>query len=312
MSSSISCTWCGSEFAPAVAPGGSSVECPSCGTACGVPAGYAPPKPKKIEKPAPLPVPKADERELLAIDDDLPRLRAEEPAIPLADDEDDGRPYEMTTPVKRCPHCGRVLEEEDTSCPRCKYDLKTKQIPVVTYKPVTKQWEAGWPLQKRIKVYALYQTGLILLAVVFAWWGGAIWPFLVLSATLVYIAGTYDRINLTRSAKGKLILSKTWRICFVEQKPIRVALGEYESVGTSMHAERTFMDFFIVLWLLFCGVLPGILWYVFVYNRETFQAALLKGHGQAGFILYRGKNEDHMRDIAETVSEVGQFPLGIY
>ena len=315
MPSSISCTWCGNEFAPAVAPTGPTVECPKCGTACGVPAGFAVPKRRKDEKPAPPVLDKA-EPSLLALDEPGPAIKEDDPldapARLIDDDEDDGRPYEMTTPVKRCPHCGRILEEQDVACPRCKYDLKTKQIPIQTFEPIKRRWEAGWPLATRVRGFILYESGLIVLAVVFSWWSGAIFPFLFLSATLLFIAGSYDRIDLTRSAKGKITLSKTWRICFVEQRPIRLVLGDYESTGTSMHAERNFMDGAVVVWLLFCGILPGVLWYIFVFNRPTFQAALCKDHGYAAFILYRGKDEKHMRDLAETVSEVCQFPVGLY
>lgn len=323
MSASVSCTWCGNEVA--IPEGcGSSVECAKCGSACGVPPELVRPKRKVEELPTPPPLPPpVDDGEPGLLDIDEPRKAVnvqevdplDRPARLVDDDEEDGRPYELTSPVKRCPKCGAVLEDHAAACPKCKINLKTGEIPVATFEPVRRRWEAGWPFEKRMRMFIGYEIGLVVLAVFFSWWGSpsqAIFPFLFLSATVVFILGSYDRVDLTRNAKGRITLSKTWRICFLERPPQRIVLADYESMSTSMLGERDFLDGAIVVWLLLCGILPGIFWFIFVFNRTTFQVALCTGHGSAALILYRGKDEDHMRDLAKTVSDVCQFPLGLY
>src|SRR5438105_2471807 len=107
MGSSISCTWCGNEFEPDAAPAGPTIECPKCGSACGVPANFVVSKRRKQERPVPPPVEDKAEPKLLALDDEpVPAVKEDDPldapARVLDEDEDDGRPYQMTTPVKRC------------------------------------------------------------------------------------------------------------------------------------------------------------------------------------------------------------------
>jgi hypothetical protein len=64
-----------------------------------------------------------------AEDADLGQKKADAGIIPFEDDEDDGKPYEVTSldMAPRCPSCANELtSEEDTICLHCGFNLQTR------------------------------------------------------------------------------------------------------------------------------------------------------------------------------------------
>jgi hypothetical protein len=52
------------------------------------------------------------------------------------------------------------------------------------------------------------------------------------------------------------------------------------------------------------GCLPGLIWAYLALFRNRYFVALSKSHGAPDYYLYRGFNEKHTRDMAETIREV--------
>ena len=81
---------------------------------------------------------------------------------------------------------------------------------------------------------------------------------------------------------------------------VSVVYGPYEEVSI--------MEWMILILLILSGIIPGILWFYFVFIRTTFQVALSKEHGYPELVLYRGGNQKMVIDMAETLREVAHLP----
>jgi hypothetical protein len=63
-----------------------------------------------------------------------------------------------------------------------------------------------------------------------------------------------------------------------------------------------------MLILMLLSYLPaGIAYYIF-FHKISFYVALSEGHDYPSKYLYKGWSEDHVRELAETVSEVTTVP----
>ncbi len=124
------------------------------------------------------------------------------------------------------------------------------------------------------------------------------------SLLAAFVLGTFDRVDLRRNYFGKVVLSKTWRICFIPCITTKVPRGSFESVSTSANTDRAAFDYVMLAWLSSLCLVPGVLWWIFAFSKPVYQVALTKDHGHPALILYQGINEDHMNEIAKTVSAV--------
>jgi hypothetical protein len=206
-------------------------------------------------------------------------------------DDDDGRPYTVPgdplAPVK----------EEKPPPPR---------------PAVAKSWDMVWSLRTRLKIFGV----LLALNVVAAVLSGIIADSVPVSFVTVittsllqaFLIGTFDRIDLTRSAKGKVSLKRTWRIAFVPLKPQSLRWHEFESVSVGKSYDPKFEDWVIAVLLLFYGVVPGILWWWFVIRTDRVYVGLCKDHGFTDTILYRGSNAALAKEVAASVAEVAGLP----
>ena len=65
--------------------------------------------------------------------------------------------------------------------------------------------------------------------------------FLVFTGMLSFLLGTCQRVDLSRNAKGRVQLSRTWWICFVFKDTEPIELAEYEGVMNRLaKSARTF------------------------------------------------------------------------
>jgi hypothetical protein len=242
----------------------------------------------------------------------LLRIEDKKRAEPF-DDDDDGMPYQLTGPAERkCPSCMLVVAAEASHCERCGIDLSTGAKPPKTYKPVKRRWEAGLPLERRVRLYLAAQ-GVVIPAGMFAAWLLGSWvafvaPWLIFTGLLTVLLGTYDRIDVSRSERGRVLLTKTWRVCFREREPIRIKLLEHEGVVTGQAHDVDFWDWLGVACLLPFGVVPAIVWWFYAFNQTSFFVALARDHGFPATILYQGWNEEQAKEMARVVREVGEMP----
>jgi hypothetical protein len=236
-----------------------------------------------------------------------------ERARPAATDEDDGTPYGLAEALERkCPACTWIVAAEAEVCDRCGVNLKTGKKPPRVYQALEKRWEAGLPLSRRLRLFLIAQAVFVPLGLFGAYTMGSLWlyltPWVGFTALLAFLLGTFDRVDLSRTSRGKVHLARTWRVCFWELQPVSVRLAEYEGVVTGKFREVDFWDWLVLLTLLSMGLIPGLLWWHFAFRHATFFVALSKDHGYPELTLYRGWNETQMKDMARVLREVGEYP----
>jgi hypothetical protein len=226
--------------------------------------------------------------------------------------DDDGTPYGVSEKLSyRCQECGRVLHGEVVLCPSCGFNHETGTKAERLYEPVYRTWESGLPFERRMRLFIITQAVMVVMAAVSSWATGnlfAVLPGWVMIAGLTaFVIGTYDRVDLTRTNRGKVSLKHTWRFCFVERPTKTLPLGQFEGITRGKVHDPSFWDWVGLFLLLGCGIIPGIVfWYYCIYSEQFF-VALTKDHGHPEFTLYRGWSEKHMKDLYGTVRSVA-FP----
>ena len=339
MAIAIICAKCGQALQVEEDDSRQEIECLWCGARCPVPA-----RAKLEQKPVPAvpmnleinpktqpPAPPAEEpppggkwyeQAPYAFKDNLPP-----PAPPAAEpepppfvprkptvsfsDDDDGQPYPVDGRDRPCPGCGRFIPVEAVVCTSCGFDQKKGAKVAKTFEPIHRTWEAGWTFERRRKVFFIGQAITLSLGII-----GSIslreyflffLPWFLFTLLTVYLLGTWDRIDLTRNKKGRVVLKQTWRFFFMPQPTKTIPLGDYEGLSSGKWRDPDFWDWGIALFGLLMGIGPGVLWWYFFIHKEMFYVALTKDHGHPELFLYRGWKEDYMREIADTVRAVA-FP----
>src|SRR5262249_20653517 len=150
----------------------------------------------------------------------------------LTEDEGDD-PYRFGGPAEQpCPGCGRALPEDVSLCPSCGFDRTTGARKRRRYEPVHRSWEAGWPLPRRGRPFVLGQMAALPLGVLGAWyfgtWGALVGPWVTFSVLTAFLLGTYARVEVTRTERGKVTLTQTWRVCFFVRPTQVIRRGDYE------------------------------------------------------------------------------------
>jgi hypothetical protein len=226
-------------------------------------------------------------------------------------DDDDGQPYDVDGRDRPCPGCGRHLPIESVVCTSCGFDQNTGAKVAKKFEPVERVWEAGWTFERRKKVFIIGQVVTLSLGIIGSISLGEYFlfflPWLLFTLLTVYLLGTWDRVDLTRNKKGKVVLKQTWRFFFLGQPTKTIPLGEYEGVAFGKWRDPDFWDWMIAISGLLAGIGPGVLWWYFFIHKETYYVALTKDHGHPDLFLYRGWKEEYMRDMADAVRAVA-FP----
>src|SRR5262245_17249736 len=144
-------------------------------------------------------------------DDEL-RVRPEfeYPPPRIDDDEGDGEPYRVHSEIVKTPKI---------------------ESPPIVLSASAKSWETLWPLTTRLKIlYAILTLNVGLLPVGWLLTGNvpATFSALIVNSLLqAFLLGTFDRIDLIRSDKGKVSLTRTWRIAFYSLQPARIRWSEF-------------------------------------------------------------------------------------
>jgi len=112
-------------------------------------------------------------------------------------------------------------------------------------------------------------------------WGGAITAFIVSELLWAFLLGTYPRVNLSRDKRGKVTLTKTWRVCFIERPPQSFDVLEFQGVRTGYASDVSIMDWIIAILLLPAGIAPGIIWWYVFIQLDQHTVHLVREHGYA-------------------------------
>jgi hypothetical protein len=241
---------------------------------------------------------------------------------------------------KPCPNCNKPLEANTKVCAACEYDFESGKTPEKVFEPVDREWEAGTPFGRRLRNWLIMVAVFFLLGLAGTISSGAWLSFLLswlmFTGMLAFLFGTFDKVNLTRNARGQVRLFHSWRFCFVKWTSARVPLKDYDGVVSGRLSESSFANWLVFGFLVLSGLFSvlnlvigalsrdridvldwigmlllmplsfvpaGIAYYIF-FHKISFFVAMSQGHGYPAKYLYKGWSEEHMRELAQTVSEV--------
>jgi DNA-directed RNA polymerase subunit M/transcription elongation factor TFIIS len=238
-----------------------------------------------------------------------PNLR--EPALPVVAATEET--YGVTRSVEiRCPECGKTLLPDAKACPGCGFDLDKGEKPERVFERVERSWEAGLPFSRRLLIFLVVQAIVFSTGLPGAIAGGRVATFFIswipFTLLLLFVVGTYDRVDLIRKKNGHTLLSKTWRLCLVECPRTSYQLSEFEGVTVGKANDTNMTDWILFLFLALMGVIPAILFWNYVIRPDAVFVALTRDHGYAAETLYRGRKQAQAREIADAVHELAGLP----
>ena len=257
------------------------------------------PKPKPAPKAEPKPPAKEEEREVLV----------------HGTEDDDGNPYQVTgdVPTKTCPECDQKVERRAKTCVHCGFHFESGKKAERTYQPINRDWESGWPLQKRIVAFVVLQVVnfvTLVAALIGGQRTGLSFVIILFSVGLqAFLVGTFDRLSLTRNQKGKVVITRTWRYAFIPRLPDTVRWKEHETILIVRENEFDLIDWVMAFILLGYGCLPGIAFWWFVIRPDKFTVFLCKDHGSPETPLIKTQNEELAKEIQTVVSEATTIPV---
>lgn len=230
-------------------------------------------------------------------------------------DDDDFNPYSVRgdVPAAKCPACGQAIHERVSICNHCGADLQARKQAQRTFVAIDRTWEIGWPLAKRLALFLFLQAinGAVLIAGTAAGWsaGLSFGGTALVVALQAFLLGTYDRIRLTRNAKGKVALTRTWRYAFVPRPDQAIRWREHEGICVVMNDETEPFDWMIVAWLSLMFVVPGIVFWWLAIRGERYNVALCKDHGFPDTIIFRTLQKQRAEEVVATISEAAMLPI---
>lgn len=226
--------------------------------------------------------------------------------------EDDDGPY--TVPgdgTKNCPECRGKIPFSATFCTRCGTDLATGEKPKKKYQAYERTWESRVSLTLRLQVMGGLLGINVLIALAIAATGsflGAVALLLVQTGLQSFLLGTYETITLKRTAKGKLTVTKFWRVCFLKQPAADLVWQEHAGVGVIATHQINVFDWIVVFYLFFClAVFPAIIFYVFFLRPDRMQVAFCDEYGSSNLIAFRTTNREEATEIARLIADAGNL-----
>ena len=229
-------------------------------------------------------------------------------------EEDDLNPYTVKgdAPTKPCPKCQERLPPHAVVCSKCGYHFEKKRSVKRRYEPVHRSWESFWPLQTRIVVFVILQIVNLVAFVLVVSSGRAPLTMVLVAITALVIAafvcGTYDRLTLSRTSKGKVTLASHWRIAFYPLPPQNIHWREHEGI-TLVTSNEINLIRLILLMILLGYCIPGCIFWWLVIHRDKYTVMLCRGHGCAETPIFRTLDVRRGMEVLETVSEVTGLPI---
>src|SRR5262249_24870585 len=146
-------------------------------------------------------------------------LELDEPEGPEEDDED-ASPYATADQdLPRCRKCHKEMPVGAVMCTSCGFNQKKKRKATRTYQEIHKTWDTDMTVGQRLMWIGYFNAIHWTLAVVSAAVDIGAMPFFVtwplLMANLIFVVGTYDRVELERDRRGRVRVTTRWRFCFI-------------------------------------------------------------------------------------------------
>jgi hypothetical protein len=123
------------------------------------------------------------------------------------------------------------------------------------------------------------------------------------TAMQAFLIGSFDKLVITRTAKGKAEIHRHWRLCFWPLQPQKVDWRvSHGTAVVPLHTVGVF-EWMMMVYLLLCGVVPGLLFYWFVIKPERFDVVLCDVHGSTDQMIFRTSSRDIAVEICTMISE---------
>jgi hypothetical protein len=282
---------------------GKDAPCPACGTLTVVPS------PETARKAAPAPR----------------RVEVAQETLRLADeDEEEGRP--SRAPAERtCPGCDAPMERGAVLCLACGFDRRIGKRRKTKVKRYERDWAPPPTLASRIVGLALavpafgFVCFLLLLAGVHP--VPLVLFLLAFTSLALLAAGWYHTLHLARDRDGTLLLTKRSYLCFAPVGTVTIDLAECEAVqidagdpgtgGVAPGWHEMMGTIFLILMFGWIGAMIARNTTVgHGSSRVRFAIRLLSRRKRKPVLtLYRGSNEDFMRDLVDTLKEEAELEI---
>ena len=313
-----------------------TITCPSCQTVLGVPkagfpaegiicnwCGTVVAEPTRMTSPKKRPSSAVIDTDIQPIpaarDTSVQVPQAERPmAAPhkWGDDEDDnGEAYDVPADeikTRKCVACGKDIDGEAILCVHCGHDARSNTKAERTFQPIDREWEAGWPFQRRLSLFLAIQVVNVLTLVV-SWEAGAsvsasLFGILMFVTLQAFLLGTFDRVRVRRNKRGQAEITKTWRVCFIPRPMEKINWKEKEGVVVGVYDASGISDWYVFFSLLFFAIIPAIVFWWYVMRTDRYFTALARDSGFPDIYLYRGMSEEQSKDIARVTADATGLP----
>jgi ribosomal protein L40E len=279
MSIFLNCSGCGKQLKASAVHAGKQAQCPSCGALTVIPD---------------------DEAEVEAVVAE-PVARRARSSRRRAEPEED----------QACPECDASLPGDAVLCIHCGYDFRTGKRRRTVSKRLDRFWYGGMHLGLRLGILGLALMILLPVSVIIMTQEFLIGAGLAFVGTvfLVLIFGTFATVRVHRTKQGKTLLTKTSYFVFCPAITREVNLKRYAAVVIEHTVGFGPIGIGIMIGLVFLGVIPGLIWWYWAFTKDTFRV-FLRGHRRdEELTLYRGMSLAVVKDITETVQEVGGLSI---
>lgn len=241
-----------------------------------------------------------------------PKISSEQRRRQWTEEDENDNPYEFSETLTLCPSCNAELPAEAELCVSCGFDLKKKEKRKREYQSIERSWQMGWPMSTRRVCTIVVSITTLFIACVSAYFQGNwmlfLGPWFLSTVMLVFLLGTFNRVDLSRNVKGRSRITNTIWICFVQREPTMLKMGDFDGISHQVEQENGCLEWALLVFLLPL-IIPGIIWWLVVMRNHTCRVSLTQGHGCPVYTLYWGFNEELMHEMVATIHEVTGLPL---
>jgi hypothetical protein len=219
-----------------------------------------------------------------------------------------------------CPKCGAALDAEAVLCIECGFDRRTGRSRTTKIRRFDRYWNTGVPMPGRIAgmiVSALTISITCVVVVVRFELNPAFFMVGVLAVLLVSVVnlGTFSFLRLVRTKKGRLELTRDSYFAYFPLGRRTVDLARYEELRLEARTEGdsdglgALANFSTLVFLLSLGLLPAAILFVMNAAQVHMKLRMIGRQDRDTLVVYRGTDEDLMREIVEAIQESSNLPL---
>ncbi|MGL4419669.1 MAG: hypothetical protein ACRCZF_03295, partial [Gemmataceae bacterium] len=207
------------------------------------------------------------------------------------------------------PDCGGVCRHDAVLCTNCGLDLETgKKQRRKKFDPVERFWEARWPLNTRLLIFAGMQALNFCICAVIGLLSGslnfAIVAFILQTALQAFLIGSYESLTVRRNAKGHTTIDRVWRLGFIPLPVTPIDWKESHGLGLVGSHDSGALEVGTAVYLFLCaGGIPAIVFWVLVAHPQKFTVNLCDVYGSTDARIFTTTNRDTAVEVAKLIAD---------